>query len=455
MITDYQFSYFPHVCTVPKQTNGYDCGVFVCRYAYALYQARFTPITYVDLHLEKPPLKTAITQSTFFNFDDLEVTLLRTEVGVLIDNLAKVYSRVERKLAAKPKEAEENINSDLKEDRIEEEKIQSESTVLCKFVEESMTEVPDIVINPQQVSKKQKDVFKELFYKQLDTKFGGKLGTKILTNDQYNRYVDYLRSFNNVQWRDRSNEMNNVKQRYYLKGNVRNHQLYRVDKDSDRGNRIATYERVFDIIDMTHVKLGHVRDCRTMYNHINKVWYGVTEKIIKVYRDLCPTCLKDSKPPKSESFGPLQMMISDTIGSRAQMDLIDMRRKVVNNYKWILCYVDHHSGFAHIACLKNKKAETVGKEMVRILSTAVIPEVLQSDNGGEFLGECVRLIRKHFDTIRIVKGKARKPSTQGIVERSNAPFKRSLYEWMEKNPGDSWAEVGAYIVNAQMNQRPS
>jgi hypothetical protein len=78
----------------------------------------------------------------------------------------------------------------LKEDRIEEEKIQSESTVLCKFVEESMTEVPDIVINPQQVSKKQKDVFKELFYKQLDTKFGGKLGTKILTNDQYNRYVD-------------------------------------------------------------------------------------------------------------------------------------------------------------------------------------------------------------------------------------------------------------------------
>jgi hypothetical protein len=101
------------------------------------------------------------------------------------------------------------------------------------------------------------------------------------------------------------------------------------------------------------------------------------------------------------------MMISDTIGSRAQMDLIDMRRKVVNNYKWILRYVDHHSGFAHIACLKNKKAETVGKEMARILSTAVIPEVLQSDNGGEFLGECVRLIRKYFDTIRIVKGKAR------------------------------------------------
>ncbi len=48
--------------------------------------------------------------------------------------------------------------------------------------------------------------------------------------------------------------------------------------------------------------------------------------------------------------------------------------------------------------------------MVQILSTAVFPEVLQSDNGGE-LGECVQMIRKPFGTICIVKDKARKPSS--------------------------------------------
>jgi hypothetical protein len=52
--------------------------------------------------------------------------------------------------------------------------------------------------------------------------------------------------------------------------------------------------------------------------------------------------------------------------------------------------MDHHSGFSHIACLNNKKAKTVGKELTQILSTAVIPKILQSDNGGEFLGECVQ-----------------------------------------------------------------
>ncbi len=92
-------------------------------------------------------------------------------------------------MAAKPKEAEETTNSDLKEETKEEEVIQSASTVLYKFLEDSITEVPDIVIK---VSKKQRAVFKELFYKQLDTKFGGKLGTKILTDDQYDKYADYL-----------------------------------------------------------------------------------------------------------------------------------------------------------------------------------------------------------------------------------------------------------------------
>ncbi len=100
-----------------------------------------------------------------------------------------------------------------------------ESTLLCKFVEDSIPEVPDVVINSQLASIKQRDLFKVLFYKQLHNKFFGKLGTNILTIYQYNKYVDYICSFNNIQWRDHSNEMNIVKQRYYLKGNLQNSQL--------------------------------------------------------------------------------------------------------------------------------------------------------------------------------------------------------------------------------------
>ncbi len=58
--------------------------------------------------------------------------MLRTELGVLVDNLARVFNRVHRKAAAKPKEAEETTNSDFKKESKEEEVIQR-STVLCKF----------------------------------------------------------------------------------------------------------------------------------------------------------------------------------------------------------------------------------------------------------------------------------------------------------------------------------
>ncbi len=103
------------------------------------------------------------------------MTLLRTELGVLIDNLTRVYSVVKRKVAAKPNVTEEITNSKVNEETKEGEIKEDESTVLCKFVEDPITEVPDVVINPQLASKKQRDVFKELFYKQLNNKFCGKL----------------------------------------------------------------------------------------------------------------------------------------------------------------------------------------------------------------------------------------------------------------------------------------
>jgi hypothetical protein len=108
-----------------------------------------------------------------------------------------------------------------------------------------------------------------------------------------------------------------------------------------------------------------------------------------------------------------------------------------------------------VACLKNKTLKTVSRAMVRILSTAVLPDILQSDNGGEFLGQCIAYLKQYFKTVHIVKGRARKPSTQGSVERGNAPFKIALEKWIQEHSNDSWSTIGAYVVNMSLNSRPS
>jgi hypothetical protein len=85
------------------------------------------------------------------------------------------------------------------------------------------------------------------------------------------------------------------------------------------------------------------------------------------------------------------------------MDLVDFQRKPDIGYRWILCYVDHHSGFAHVACLKRKISLLAGRALIKIMSTAVIPHVLQSDNVGEFLGKFLSYVKVYFKSTNIVK----------------------------------------------------
>jgi hypothetical protein len=101
------------------------------------------------------------------------------------------------------------------------------------------------------------------------------------------------------------------------------------------------------------------------------------------------------------------------------VDLIDFSRRPDGPFKWVLRYVDHHSGFAHVDCYRTRRPS------------------------------------RHYPTIHIVKGCLRHPQSQGCVERGNDPFKEGLDVWISQNPGVSWAEVGAFVVNGQINGRPS
>ncbi len=105
--------------------------------------------------------------------------------------------------------------------------------------------------------------------------------------------------------------------------------------------------------------------------------------------------------------------------------------------------------------MPKKQAETVGKALVNILATAVMSEILHTDNGGEFTGKCIEKIKKHYPTIHIVKGRPRHPQSQGCVERGNSAFKEALEVWKSENPTKGWAELGVYVVNGKINGRPS
>ena len=76
------------------------------------------------------------------------------------------------------------------------------------------------------------------------------------------------------------------------------------------------------------------------------------------------------------------------------MDLIDMTSCSDGIYNWVLRLSDHLSGYQYVRATISKQAEHCARAIVQILSSAPPYRILQCDNGGEFLGETVKLVNK-------------------------------------------------------------
>ena len=90
-----RFSYLLSTCpfSVPRQNNTWDCGLFVCRYASALYSMHDSIITFGHAEAANggPPFKRVITDSDAFNFDGEAICRLREDFGNLIKRLSDMY----------------------------------------------------------------------------------------------------------------------------------------------------------------------------------------------------------------------------------------------------------------------------------------------------------------------------------------------------------------------------
>ena len=55
-------------------------------------------------------------------------------------------------------------------------------------------------------------------------------------------------------------------------------------------------------------------------------------------------------------------------------------------------YRDHHSGKCDVGATKGKTSQEVAPVVIRIMASTLVPNILQSDNGGEFLGDTLKAV---------------------------------------------------------------
>ena len=145
--------------------------------------------------------------------------------------------------------------------------------------------------------------------------------------------------------------------------------------------RFVCAEDVFDAIDAIHRATGH--GGRTIiYKETSKKYANVSKSQIELYLQFCESCqMKKCTVRKSVTVKPI---VSNSMNSRAQVDLIDMQSQPDGKHRFILNYQDHLTKMVCLWALQTKTAEEVAFHLVDIFCDKGAPHILQSDNGREF-----------------------------------------------------------------------
>ncbi|XP_063850958.1 KRAB-A domain-containing protein 2-like [Scylla paramamosain] len=204
--------------------------------------------------------------------------------------------------------------------------------------------------------------------------------------------------------------------------------------------RFVCAEDVFDVIDAIHRARGH--GGRTIvFRETSEKYANVSRSQIELYLQFCEEChLKKSTVRKSVTVKPI---VSNSMNSRAQVDLIDMQSQPDGKHRFILNYQDHLTKMVCLRALQTKTAEEVAFHLVDIFCDKGAPHILQSDNGREFSNKLVKEVLMMWPECKMVHGKPRHSQSQGSVERANRDIEAILACWMKDNNSTQWTPYEA------------
>jgi hypothetical protein len=98
---------------------------------------------------------------------------------------------------------------------------------------------------------------------------------------------------------------------------------------------------------------------------------------------------------------------------------------IILYYDYILNCIDVYSRYCWLRLLKKKEAAKVRDALIDIIETAGIsPNVIQTDNGGEFKGEFDEYLRDH--NISHLFSSTYSPNQNAIVERANKDIRKII-----------------------------
>lgn len=262
---------------------------------------------------------------------------------------------------------------------------------------------------------------------------------------EYSKWVRLHHFLDNPNLKPESQTESRLKHRAYAEFELIHDKLFRRADSRFRNPRYVVPEsEVFDIIANEHLQLLHAGQTKT-WAAVQQKYYGIKREDIDFVLKRCKNCALN-RPAATKA--PLVPIVTGRAWERVQIDLIDMRHEPSGQFKWILHIKDHFSKYTQLYPLKSKHAEPIAAAFAQFIAAFLPPKIMQADNGKEFKGALLILLRKYG--IQIVNGAPRSPQTQGLVEQANGVVETKLRAWKMDNGSTEWAD-GILEVTLAMN----
>lgn len=205
---------------------------------------------------------------------------------------------------------------------------------------------------------------------------------------------------------------------------------------------------VFTILRETHLQIGHGGRNRMMAA-LKERYMNITAQMVLIFINLCEICQKKAKAPK-KGVGMRPMVFSE-MNYLCQIDLIDMQANADGIYKFILVYQDYLTKFIILRPLHKECACEVAHKLIDIFTIFGAANILQSDNGHEFISQVVEEVCSIWPELKIVHGKPHHSHNQESVECAKQDIKNMLSGWLRENNTTKWSQ-GLRFVQLMKNK---
>ena len=195
-------------------------------------------------------------------------------------------------------------------------------------------------------------------------------------------------------------------------------------------------------------QIGTGTAIRSFYNKVISFYLGIKRTDVQEFIKNQTTYQLNKKEPKKVN----KPIVARYPNERWSADLID-----VDSYKgynrgkcFILTVIDNFSKYVFALGLPNKNARTVlnaFEDIVQNQAEGTYPQVLQTDNGGEFVNELLEnWARQH--NIHLARSMSYQPTSNALIENFNNILRKMMREGFIRTNSLNWIDyLDDYLYN--------